>query len=239
MTARLGSGRRPSKTHFVGALGSKTLGSGRRPSKTLGSGRSPSQAHFVGALVYADPYSGQEILLLPGKIPSGAAYDPRRTDPPVAWLSGCSHCLGDSRHLSIHVRRQIQLLSSRSKSKEAPANDYDVPCCEYKIQHWIKKDGVQRALVYVPGTASISVAQEPRDRLIVSAKIGSSIALRQLRFLFSGRIATPHEILAVALPLAALQEARRHSPGYRSACRRIDWVAVAKQAEQALTELAS
>ena len=190
-------------------------------------------------LIYADPYSGQEILLLPGDVPSGAAYDPRRTDPPIAWLGGCTHCLGDSRHLSIHVRRQIELLSSRRKSAKSPAHDYDVPHCEYKIQHWIQNDLVQRALVYIPGASCISVSQAPRDKMIMDGNIGSTIALRHLRFLFSGRIATTREILAASSQLAARQLADKHVRGYRTACRQLDWLSVVQQAERSSTERSS
>lgn len=185
-------------------------------------------------LIYADPYSGQEILLLPGDVPSGSAYDPRRTDPPVAWQAGCSHCLGDSRHLSIHVRRQIQLLSSRRVVTLGRRKilEYDVPCCTHKIQHWLEADGSQAALILVPDPAGISATQAPHDRLILNGVIGSKITLRQLKFLFSVRVASSNEILAASSQLASKQLEDRHVRGYRTACRKIDWQSVVDIAKQ-------
>jgi hypothetical protein len=194
---------------------------------------------MIQAIIYADPYSGHEILLLPGKIPSGATYNPRRTDPPIAWIAGCSHCLKDSRHLSIHVRRQVQLLASQSDLRALSVREYLVPHCEHKIRHWTRPDGIQRALVFVPGADSVSVSQAPRDKLMIDGEIGSRIALRHLRFLFSGRVASPREILAVASTLADRQTADKHHRGYRTACRKVDWIRIVLETEQEVGKLAS
>lgn len=194
-------------------------------------------------LIYADPYSGQEILLLPGNVPSGAAYDPRRTDPPIAWLGGCAHCLGDARHLSIHVRRQIQLLSSCKSVSGGKllgiGREYDVPCCDHKIRHFVQDDREQQAIILIPDAACVAASQLPGDKIVIHDKVRSKITLRCLRLIFSGRLATPGEILAVSRILAKEQEARNHRPGHRSACRKIDWIAVSKQAEQISVEQAS
>jgi len=192
------------------------------------------------ALIYSDPYSGHEILLLTEEIACGSTYDPRRTDPPIAWSSLCSHCLKDSRHLSIHVRRQIQLLSSRRcLSADLQTFEYSVPCCEYKIRHWSRTDLVQRALIFVPGSESISVSQSPKDKIIINGKVGSKIALRLLRFLFSARVASPREILAAGKILADKQASDKHHRGYRTTCRRVDWIRIVSESEQELERLAS
>jgi hypothetical protein len=134
----------------------------------------------------------------------------------------------------------VQLLASQSDLRALSVNrEYLVPHCEYKIRHWTRPDGIQRALVFVPGADSVSVSQAPRDKLMIDGEIGSRIALRHLRFLFSGRVASPREILAVAAILADRQTADKHHRGYRTTCRKIDWIRIVRETEQEVGKLAS
>jgi hypothetical protein len=193
--------------------------------------------------IYADPYSGHEILVIEddGTL-FGASYDPRRAGTAVAWHGDCRHCQsGRQRKVSIHVKREIQALRTRRHAGHVPSTrsnitEYVVPSNSHvhRLRYWRDGSTQHANVVRAENTQLLlSAVQYEGEPITISDGdprfFQSKILRRCLRLIFSGREATRDEILACAEPLASAQAARARRSGYRNLCDKIDWVEICSQ----------
>jgi hypothetical protein len=182
----------------------------------------------ISGTIYADPFSGIEMLLLrDGPKTHGLAYNPRRSTLPVPWSSTCPHCLkGRQLGLSSQVRREIRFLLSRQR--ETGRTRYELPsrCRPHVVHHYARKKK-QEALVrgFTP-IKTLLVTCVPRRPLAYEGDrraFQSPILHRCLRLLFSGRPASLEEVAACLRPLALRPKKRRGRGGRILPCKKIDW----------------
>ena len=188
---------------------------------------------MIAGTIYTEPYSAEEMLLIEGEPLVGAAYDPRLARLPTAWSSECRHCVaGRSHDISIHVKRTISLLISRScrgvlPQSGSPIYEYRVPSNGEPdtLRHWKSSRG-QHAHVLRLGHDLMRASQEPYEKIVYESDEThphNNIVHKAIRFLFSARPATPKEIAACARPLAARQAKTAMRRGFRHVCDKIDW----------------
>jgi hypothetical protein len=193
-------------------------------------------------LVFTDPYSGHEILLINdlGIAPFGVSYDPRSLSPPVPWSSSCPHCVnGRDRELSIHLKREIRILSSVCAivGKECYMTFVVPTNCE-PIRVTVKALGESSQEFVVSGggsrSATVIVLRSGRtvyegDPLLVKQARRPQILGRSLRLLSSSRVADDASLVALLRPLACAQGGRRSNQYSQwSPCRKLDWTEVVK-----------
>jgi hypothetical protein len=193
-------------------------------------------------LVFTDPYSGHEILLINdlGIAPFGVSYDPRSLTPPVPWSGSCPHCVhGRDRELSIHLKREIRILSSvcaivdkeLSMSFVVPTN-----CKPVYVVVKTLSESSQEILVGDGGSRSATIIMRRNgqtvyegDPLLVKQARRPQILGRSLRMLSSSRVPDVESVVALLRPLARKQGGRRSNQYSQwSPCRKVDWAAVVK-----------
>jgi hypothetical protein len=173
------------------------------------------------ATIYADPYSGWEVIHLSWLgCKCGIVYDPRSTTGPVPWISTCDHCLRRTRRdLRAPVCRHVRLLASERRLTDN-AVEYDVPVL-----------GRTRLTLQVSRASDeVKMTLRDRSRVLVVMKRGdeprscegdrtllTKIARRELDFLRSGRSADRSHVRTCARSLSKIDESSTRP------CRRIDW----------------
>lgn len=188
---------------------------------------------MIAGTIYTEPYSAEEMLLIEGEPLVGAAYDPRLARLPTAWSSECRHCIaGRSRDVSIHVKRTIALLLTRRckgilPQSGSPIYEYRVPSNSEPdtLRHWKSRLG-QHAHVVSLDHEIMRASQTPYEKIVYESDEKhphNNIVHKAIRFLFSGRAATPKEIIACAQPLAARQAETAKRRGFRHVCDKINW----------------
>lgn len=192
--------------------------------------------------LFADPYSGREILLVEdGDRRVGVSYDPRRTDPPVPFAGDCPHCLGGRlREIPPHERREVALLLSRRESRDGRTRvcRYVIPTNSQRsmglvirqagraLRASVTKQSPRSTLLLVkePTTAARVISGDPHA-------FQSPVLWRCLKFLFSRREASREYALACLRPL--LGRSLKRKPGGRYLrCKEIDWDAVVDEARR-------
>ena len=183
-------------------------------------------------LTFTDPYSGHEILLIEDAAENkatGIVYHPRVVTPPSPWSSGCPHCsAGKQYDLRLHLRREIQMLCTRSIRNDVV--EYSVPSssqpysllCKSNDLGWcvrVTRPNVKHTLdvIYQPGEKTV-FSGNPRS-------FQSTILRRCLRFLFTGRETPKNEIAACLVELVA-QQKKNKIPVRGHPCKKIDWSVV-------------
>lgn len=187
-------------------------------------------------VVYEDPYSGQEFLLLStdsGEV-VGVTYDPRASSAPVAWRSTCQHCRGGrSHHLSIHSKREIQLLCSRvvvcgGTHYVAPTNSAPLDLVASEVRNLRTIVVTSSSGGVVPDHVLTAKARPPYRSVEYEGdrrKFQSPILLRAIKFLLSAREPTPREVYACLSPLVGRPTPR----GRSNPCNKIAWAKVLKE----------
>jgi hypothetical protein len=191
----------------------------------------------TSSLIYTDPFSGIEVLLLNHSDPTtkvGVAYDPRSTSLPVPFYSLCPHCAaGRQQGMSVHTRREVmvllsakQVLSKTRKTRRGRQNEicYTLPTNEDPtvLLCW-QKGSSRHALARTGGRELLITRPDDTSKLVYDGdrrEFQSPILQRCLRFLWSSRTATPSEISAILLPLRG---PRRPQRGRASPCHKVDW----------------
>lgn len=173
--------------------------------------------------IYADPHNGIEVLLIEGRgISMGVVYDPRLTTPPVPWTSTCPHCrAGRSQVKSMHVRREIKMLTSRARSPRGP--QYLVPTIGRPLLLTLREGRREPIEICSPPKKRSPRRVAPMTLARALRRHRSPILRRCLRFLCSGRPASPAEVAAILRPLRDAPPTRREPGGRRLACKEIDW----------------
>jgi hypothetical protein len=190
--------------------------------------------------LFADPYSGREILLVKdGDRHVGVSYDPRRTDPPVPFAGDCPHCLrGRLWEIPPHERREVALLLSCREVRRGRTTSHhlEIPTNSQRsmglvlrqrgrfLHASVTKRSPRAILLLVkePTTAAQVISGDPHA-------FQSPVLWRCLKFLFSRRGASREDALACLRPL--LGPPRKRKPGGRYLrCKEIDWDAVMSEA---------
>jgi hypothetical protein len=192
---------------------------------------------MISPIIYTDPYTDYEILVLEkdGNL-FGAVYDPRRTGLPVPWHQNCHHCqMGRQSDLSLHIKRNIQMLCSAKSGGYVPSSgskitQYTIPSCVHVhvLRHWII-GGCQYAHILDDNNEVLRAARAPLEKMQFEGdarEFRSSIMHRCLQFIFSGRPAKKTDLEACARPLADTQKTQKPRRGRRNICDTIEWVKV-------------
>jgi hypothetical protein len=180
------------------------------------------------ATTYADPYSGQEFLLLetPTGEVVGVTYDPRKPAEPVAWRSSCPHCRSGKTHLlTIHAKREIQLLVSRRST--ADSSHYVVPTNTTPLDLVVTETPEQRTIVVSsPDHVLVVKARPPWKSLEYEGdrrQFQAPILHRSVKLLMSARPTPPQEVCSCLSSLLAPRPSPRGRP---LPCKKIDWATV-------------
>jgi hypothetical protein len=190
----------------------------------------------MNAKIYADPFSGFEVLAIRTRRGMmGVAYDPRSTTLPVPWTSDCPHCQrGRQRGLSAQLRREIQfLLSEAPHLRRKRALHYVVPPASrpLSVTYWRTRQAQHVMAVRHDHRSPLGITCRPGSPLAYDGDRRSfqrPILHRCLRFLLSGRPALPAEVSACLGTLAAAQSIPRPRTrgGRRLPCGEIPWSAL-------------
>jgi len=202
----------------------------------------------MNGTIYTDPHSGHEILVLVvGKTLLGTAYNPRAAGTAVAWHGDCRHCVaGRQRELSIHVKREIQMLRTRRSAGYVPKTksaitEYTIPSNSHPhtVRYWRAADSQRACIAGEDDSSTLTAVKPAYEKVTFSGgdprQFQSKILHRCLRLLFSGRTATCEEILACAEPLAKSQLQRARRAGFRNPCDKIDWTTICSELRRSKT----
>lgn len=189
------------------------------------------------ATLYADPYSGREVLAIERSVEGekrslvGVAYDPRSTTSPIPWSGDCPHCLaGRQLNLTIHEKREIKLLLSQKKI--GFGTRYDVPTNgkTLSLLCWRERRAWRAKAWGKKGTLEASRLPGEKIAYVGELRTYQSPVLRRcISFLSSAKAANLGQVWACIRPLITEQlHSRRTRGGRILPCTSIDWIAMAE-----------
>ena len=182
-------------------------------------------------LIFSDPYSEHEVLLLahPPEV-IGVIYHPRSTSTPIPWRSGCLHCVcGERLDLNLHIKREIKMLCTHKTSRGKTM--YKIPSNSQPYSLSLKPSlvGWQAEVARTGASLILNVVHSFPGKITYSGELRrfrSPILHRSLKFLFSARQASKNEI-ASCLRELTLQQQRDGIPVIKQPpCIKIDWRSV-------------
>jgi len=188
----------------------------------------------LNALVFTDRPSGYEILSVNWNGErQGLVYHPLKFDAPLAWHSGCHHCIsGRMKGLPISIKRAIQLLCTQGQSDVL--STFRVP--SNMQSYWIAWELGNFRMAMIISMSEETSQQPVTEAKSVKSKAGLSVGYqgdprafqspilkRSMELIRSVRRPTSREVATVINPFLIRELQMGRKPRVRRACERIPW----------------